>query len=125
MKLAETNILALMDALNCSPVCRKRDECGTWIIEGKSGYIYDQPEGFYLFCSPGSARAWGFAKKALDFCAVTQDGDDEGFLRLDDLPTPEQAVVIRDKLGIRKRRVMTEEELERLSRTSFKTARVN
>jgi hypothetical protein len=125
MKAAETNIMALMDALNCSPLCRRRDACGTWIIEGKGGYIYDQPEGFYLFCSPGSARAWGFAKKALDFCTVTQDGDDEGFLVMRDFPTPEQAVIIRDKLGIRKRREMSEAELERLRATAFKKTRVN
>jgi hypothetical protein len=124
MKAATLNITALMDALDCSPMCRRRDECGTWIIEGKGGYIYDQPEGFYLYCAPGSARAWGFAKKALDFCTVTQDGDDEGFLRLDDFPTPEQAVIIRDKLGIRKRRTMSDAELERLSKTAFKS-RVN
>ena len=34
---------------------------------------------------------------------VTQDGDDEGCLRLFHLPSPPEAVVIRDVMGLRKR----------------------
>jgi len=39
---------------------------------------------------------------------VTQDGDEEGCLRLLALPTPEQAALIRDVLLLRKRRALTE-----------------
>jgi hypothetical protein len=46
---------------------------------------------------------------------VVQDGDDEGILDLEGLPTPEQAVEIRDILGIRKRRDLSDEERERLA----------
>jgi hypothetical protein len=45
---------------------------------------------------------------------VTQDGDDEGILFLDRLPTALEAEVIRDKLSIRKRREIGEEQLARL-----------
>jgi hypothetical protein len=44
---------------------------------------------------------------------VTQDGDDEGCLRLHRLPTPEQSTVIRDALGIRKKMEFAPEDLER------------
>jgi hypothetical protein len=39
----------------------------------------------------------------LSFCQVTQDGDDEGCLRLLDLPTLEQAVLIRKAIGLKRR----------------------
>jgi len=104
----------LVKSLGCWDRAYRRDECGDWRIEGKQGHIYAHPEGFYLYCSSGSVRAWGFAKKALAFCTVTQDGDDEGFLRLTRLPTPAEAEIIRDKLGIRKKKELSEDHLKAL-----------
>ena len=51
---------------------------------------------------------------------VTQDGDEEGCLRLFALPTPEEAALIRDALLLRKRRTLTEK-----SRASLIAAGVN
>lgn len=108
----------------CQDSAYRRDDCGDWIIGGKAGHIYATPEGFYLYCDPGSARAWTFAKRALSFCRVTQDGDEDGFLLLDRLPTAEECEIIRDKLAIRKKREISEGERARLSemlsRTAFK-----
>lgn len=115
VKLAE-----LVDALNCASTARRRDEAGDWRIEGRSGWIYEQPEGFYLYYNPNSSRAYGFGKKDLSFCEVTLDCDTEGYFRLNRLPTPAEADIIRDRLGIRKRRVLSEVERERLSKTAFK-----
>ena len=56
-------------------------------------------------------------KKRLAFCRLTQDGDDEGCLHLDRLPTAAEAEAIRDDLGIRKRRHLSDEELARLTST--------
>jgi hypothetical protein len=39
---------------------------------------------------------WAHLKKALDFCAMTNDGDGEGMLFLDRLPTPGACEIIRD-----------------------------
>jgi len=50
---------------------------------------------------------------------VTQDGDNEGCLRLHQLPTPEQVSVIRDVLGIRKRQEISEATRERLRVFAF------
>ena len=57
---------------------------------------------------------WTHTRKRLDFCTATQDGVDAGCLRLHHLSTAEQAEVIRDVLGIRKRVELTPETLERL-----------
>jgi hypothetical protein len=47
------------------------------------------------------------------FAKVTQDGDEDGCLFLDRLPTKTQAAVIRDKLGIAKKAEYGEETLAR------------
>jgi hypothetical protein len=72
-------------------------------VSGTSGHVYAVPEGFQLVVSTGeSARRWGSVKKRLAFCRVTQDGEDEGCLTLDRLPTLAESTVIREALGIRK-----------------------
>jgi len=45
----------------------------------------------------------GRRKGKLAFCRATQDGDDERRLRLDHLPTPAEADLIRDALRIKRR----------------------
>jgi hypothetical protein len=67
-----------------------------------------------LFIACRSALHWTYTKRRLSFCVVTLDCEDEGCLRLHQLPTPEQANVIRDILGIHKRREVSAAELERL-----------
>jgi hypothetical protein len=106
-------LLSLLEALDASPTTLRRDECGDWRIIGKTGHVYAVAGGFQL-CVALSPRAWGFAKKAMSFCRVTQDGDEDGALFLDRLPTALEAEAIRDKLTIRKRREVGEEQLARL-----------
>jgi hypothetical protein len=69
-------------------------------------------KSWVLFVACRSARHWS-AKEDLSFCRLTQDGEDEGCLRLQQLPTAAQAIAIRDVLGIRKRADRGAEELER------------
>jgi hypothetical protein len=122
-------LLKLVEALGCWDRALRRDECGDWAVFGKLGHIYAIPgtlnrpntEGFQIyfrgapeFEEPSNSQAWTWAKKLLDpFCEVTQDGDTEGILFLDRLPTPAEAEVIRDKLTIRKRVEYDEETLAR------------
>ena len=89
--------------LNSSPRALTRDECGDPFICGNAGHVLAYPEGFWLYVSAGSARAWSATKKALAFAKVVNDGDDEGAFILDREPTPFEAKAIRDYLGIRKR----------------------
>jgi hypothetical protein len=87
---------------------------GDWQITGKSGHVLPDGTGFLLWvCCEGSRRRWTSAKKRLAFCRLTQDGDDEGCLHLDRVPTEPEGKIIRDILGIRKRTTYSPEELAR------------
>jgi hypothetical protein len=131
-------LLKLVSALGCRDNALKRDECSDWAVFGKLGHIHAIPgalnrpgaEGFELYCrctlefeepAPGSQK-WANCKKAMAFCEVTQDGDFEGMLFLSRLPTFEEATIIRDKLGLPKKREVSEEEAERLRAMGYKRA---
>jgi hypothetical protein len=111
----------LLAALDASELTLKRDlirgegRTGDWAIYGKLGHIYPDGAG-YLLCVVAddereqSARRWTNVKGRLTaICRLTQDCDDEGCLHLDRLPQPHEAVVIREALGIRKRRIVSDE----------------
>jgi hypothetical protein len=123
-------LLKLVEALGCWDRALRRDECGDWRINGKLGHIYAVPgtlddakrEGFQIYCrcaeefeEPTSSQGWTWAKKVLSFCEVVNDGDDEGMLFLARLPNPEEAAAIRDKIGITKKREISDAERERLA----------
>jgi len=93
----------------------RRDECGAWCITGKRGTIHTWGDGvnWVLYVSCRSERHWTATKQRLKFCELVLDGSAEGLLRLHRLPTPEQAAVIREALGIRKRTEFTPADLER------------
>jgi hypothetical protein len=105
----------LLAALGAWDRALRREECSAWRINGSHGHIYTWGDGksWVLYVGCRSARHWTATKKNLGFCEVTQDCDDEGCMRLHELPTAEQAVAIREALGIRKRVEFSEEELER------------
>lgn len=111
----------LLTALAAWDRALRRDECGAWTIIGKQGSIHTWGDGksWVLFVACRSGLHWTYTKRRLSFCSVTQDCDDEGCLRLRQLPTPEQANVIRDVLGIQKRREVSAAELERLKAFAF------
>lgn len=112
----------LLTALDASERQLRRDECGDWRIGGTKGHIYAMGDAFHLVAftdecdfdhRPRSSRRWTFAKQRLDFARVIQDGDEEGILRLANLPSELEALEIREVLGIRKRRHLSPEERER------------
>src|SRR6185312_10766361 len=96
-------LLKLAAALGSRPSALRRDECGDWRIEGHQGYVYAVPGGFSIFVLTETARAWTYAQRALSFATLAQDGDTEGSLFLDRLPTNEEAKIIRRACGIPKR----------------------
>ena len=101
----------LAAALNVRARALSRDECGDWRITGRNGHIYADGRGWLLYVT---GRRWSWVKNRLDFCAVTQDGDDDGCLYMRALPTPSQAATIRDVLGIYKRKATEPARIERL-----------
>jgi hypothetical protein len=110
-------LLAFAEALSSASTALWRDDNGDWRIKGKLGFIYTVPgplhelalEGFQLYCDRETKQPWTWAKKLLCFCAVTQDGNTDGVLFLNRLPTPAEAETIRDLLGVAKRPVYGEE----------------
>jgi hypothetical protein len=124
-----TGLLRLLEALNASSVVLGRDMWrDEYAIRGRRGHIYSDGTGYLLYVTmedrgdqQPSAKRWNFAKQRLSFCRVTQDGDWEGCLHLDRLPSPDEAATIRDLLRIRRRRQLSEtdrqEVADRLRRT--------
>jgi hypothetical protein len=119
------HLTAFLAAIEASPTTLERPVCRGWIgdyqITGKHGHVLSNEPGYLLFVT-GTVQRWKKAKRLLPG-TVTQDGDDEGILRLDRLPIPAEAGTIRDLIGIRKRRQMTDavrSNLERGVKTRFK-----
>ena len=121
-----TNALTLktlLTALDATPRALRRDSCGAWAIKGKRGYIYADGSGFLIVVGTGnSIRLWANTKGKLAFCRVTQDGDDEGCLHLDHLPTPKAADLIRDALKIKRKRHYTPDQLASITDRLSKNA---
>jgi hypothetical protein len=92
----------MVTALDTSPTCFERPICrgftGDWQITGKLGHVLADGDGYLLYVSTEeSVRRWTNVKERLiSFCRLTQDGDDEGCLHLDRLPTPAEAAIIRE-----------------------------
>ena len=120
-------LLKLTKTLVSRDSALRRDECGDWRIEGSSGHVYavpgtlDQPNwpGFMLYIMTGSPKAWTFAKRALAFAKVINDGDEEGAFVMSRLPTADEATLVRRYCGIPKRREVSEAELDRLRSVGF------
>jgi hypothetical protein len=93
-----------------NPICRG------WVddyqITGKHGHVLTDGST-YLYVT-GTVQRWKKAKRQLAAATVTQDGEEGGILRLDRLPTVAEAELIRDLIGIRKRRHMTPEAISKL-----------
>jgi hypothetical protein len=119
----QTRLEALVAPIDASPRALRRDQCGDYVITGKLGHIFSDGQGFLLYVSTlESPRRWTMVKRRLAFCHLKQDGDEEGCLRLDRFPTSEEAELIREALGIRKRRHVSPETLA-AARVSLELAR--
>ena len=114
-------LLALQSALGTAPRAIRRDECGDPRIEGKHGHAYavcgligakPPKAGFQFFILDWTARGWKLAKDVLPGI-VCHDGDDEGAVFLDRLPSPTEAIAIRKWLGLPKRVEYSDAELDR------------
>jgi hypothetical protein len=105
-------------AIDAAPGALERPSCRGWIgdyqITGKHGHVLADQPGYLLYVT-GTVQRWKKAKRILPG-TVTQDGDDEGILRLDRPPLSTEAEAIRDVIGIRKRRHMTADALVNLER---------
>lgn len=114
MTPARDALLEFATALGSASSALRRDECGDPRINGKRGHVYAVPGGFHFYCVCATTKAWTYAKRALSFVKVTNDGDEEGMLFLKRRPTPAEAETIRDHLGIPKKPELSADQIEAL-----------
>jgi hypothetical protein len=111
-------LLELAEALGSRKAALHRDECDDWRISGSHGHVYAVPgitgerkPGFHFFVLNWKGLGWANAKRALSFAKLTNDGEDEGSVFLDRLPTRAEAEVLRHYCGIHKKAEYGEEAL--------------
>lgn len=102
----------LIGALNATAGALSKDACGSWHIAGTRGTIHFDGVSWTIYVRCRSALAWAWSKKKLAM-PVTQDGHDDGVLRLDALPDRKLASKIRAAIGLRKAPSLSAEERER------------
>jgi hypothetical protein len=94
-----------LDAIGAAGTALFHPVCQGWRgdpqINGKSGHILSDGRAWYVYFS-GTPRRWNKAKRLLPG-KITQDGDDEGIIRFEFLPSAAEGLLIRRLLGIRKR----------------------
>ena len=61
-----------------------------------------------------TSQGWKYAKRALTFAKLTNDGDDEGSFFLARLPSKAEAEAIRRYCGIRKKVELSDDNLAQL-----------
>jgi hypothetical protein len=112
-------LLSLVEALSISKTRLSRDECGHWTIFGRRGHISTDGVASYIYVACKTKRKWEAAKSTLGL-VTTQDGDCEGILRLDDLPTEQMAETLRRLLGLRKSVRPSDRQRANLARFHFR-----
>ena len=132
MTLDRERLVALLIALDASPRCLERPTCrgwiGDWQITGKHGHAMTDGDAYLIYVTTperdrmdpdgkrrcyGLPRRWASIKKALGFAHIIQEAEDEGIFRFDRLPNEAEAGAIRDAIGLRKRRHMSADQVER------------
>lgn len=77
------------------------DTAGHWIVRGKFGHIAVVDSGFQLRLTSEEQFSWSSVRRAMSaFAAVVSEAD--RVLRMDRLPTPDEAAVIRSRFAVRK-----------------------
>lgn len=86
-----------------------KDECGDYNLLGTEGKIFVGNTFWYVYVEKGVDL-----KKRLDFMILSQDGGTEAIFKLDRLPTKEEAKIIRNIIGLKKKRTISPEHLQKL-----------
>ena len=107
-------LLALASSLEISLTQLRRDACGDWALFGRFGHVYALACSYQILITGWATSGWNRCKRELDFATLTKDGDDEGAFMLERAPTPDEAEIIRKRVGLKKRRELSEEALAAL-----------
>jgi hypothetical protein len=74
-----------------------------WVISGRNGYIYADETNWFVAVSANSKRHFSSFKRKLSFMALAKDDIDKGEFRLDRMPSPDEAILLRKVVGLKKR----------------------
>jgi hypothetical protein len=107
-------LLQLAEKAEISFTQLRRDLCVDWMLHGNFGHVYALPYVYQILITGWSTQGWNICKREFAFATLTQDGDDEGAFMLDRDPTPDEAEIIRKRVGLRKRRAISDEGLAAL-----------
>jgi hypothetical protein len=97
----------MRSALNAANSAVRLDQCRLWTIRGSRGYTSTWGDGqtWMVVVNSVTPRRWTFIKQRMTalpgLAQVTQNGDNEGVLRLMRLPAPNEAAAIRQVAGFR------------------------
>jgi hypothetical protein len=104
-KLERADLEVLLGVLHGAKISLRRDDSGDWNIIGGRGRIVCCNGSFTITIDLRSSRRWRSARRALaSFTTCVQDGDGEGVLRIDHLPSVDEAARLRDVIGLRQTR---------------------
>jgi hypothetical protein len=59
------------------------------VHHGQGLYSWGDGKTWIIYARCRSEKHWAYTKRRLSFCTVTQDGEDDGCLRLHALPKPD------------------------------------
>jgi hypothetical protein len=99
----KAQLLSMLIALDGARNSIKLDECRTFVIRGRQGYVATWGDGkrWLVHCAPGSPRKWTNIRRALSpLGQCTQDGGQEGIIRIDRRPNPDEAALIRKAIRL-------------------------
>jgi hypothetical protein len=116
-------LTTLCEHLECSKNRLHLDAYRDWNIQGTKGHIFTDLIYWYVYLSPESTRKWNNIKNKLSFMEVSQDGDDEGILKMKRMPSKEEAKILRKLVGLRISTKLTEEEVQQLKERFLAPAR--
>jgi hypothetical protein len=116
------HLLALLMALDVSQDNLRLDDCDDWHIVSpitddigcNHARVKSTGDCWAIYVPCRSKRHWSAVKRKLNFMTITADGDDEGALELDRLPSSAEAAVIRKILRFHKRHQFRPETLAKL-----------
>ena len=98
-----------------------KDECSDYNILGTKARVFVDQSYWYIYIF---GYSWSLAKRYLSFMEVFQDGDHEGILKLNRMPSFKEAMIIRRIAGFRKKRVLSASDrkkaIERIQNFMFK-----
>lgn len=90
------------------------DNCGDYNLLGTKGKIFIDDNFWYVYVEIQAGT-----REDLSFMKISQDGDYELIVKLDRLPTKKEAKIVRNKVGLKKKRTLSPEQVKIMTERLF------